>query len=55
MGEEERFKKCKRSVRGIRRKNEHRSKEVGEDRYCGRRRFQKKGTTRKVYSKNVYE
>ena len=39
LRKERRLRKCKGSIRGIRRKNKGRSKEAGEDKYSRRKRL----------------
>jgi len=53
MEKEERFRKCKRSIGRIQRKNEYRSKEAIKDRYGRRKRFQEGRATGEVHSKAV--
>jgi len=51
MGEKRGFRECKRSIRGIWKKNRCRSEETRKNRHGRRKRFQEGRITRKVHGK----
>ena len=53
IGKERRFRKCKRSIGRIWRKNKCRSEEARKNRYGRRKRLQEGGATREVHSEDV--